>query len=149
MKRIKLIIITITFLSIAGCKSKKKVTSTVSSTTATSSTTTPNSVTPTTGFSVFSNPAASSDGVYVPGEKELVAIQAQYTDVTLEKLKEGHMLYTIGACVNCHGAKNIYKREESRWKDIIDNMAEMAKITAGQKDAVYKYVLAIKATQPK
>ena len=67
----------------------------------------------------------------------------------MDKLKEGHTLYTAGACINCHNAKNIYRYNEEQWKGIIDNMAIKAHINDTQKDAVYKYVLAIKATQNK
>jgi mono/diheme cytochrome c family protein len=67
----------------------------------------------------------------------------------LEKLKEGHAIYTAGACINCHGAKNIYEFPEAQWKDILDDMAQRANISVDQKDAVYKYVLAIKAAVTK
>jgi hypothetical protein len=96
---------------------------------------------------IFVKPA--STGVYAPGLPELTAIQAQYSDATMEQLKEGHVLYTESACVKCHGAKNIYWFNEVQWKNIIDDMSLKARITAAQKDAVYKYVLAIKAVQPK
>lgn len=149
MKIFKLILTAIIIINITKCKPKKSVTTTTVAPVSTTTATPTNTATQTTGYSVFSNPAASTDGVYVPGENELLAIQAQYSDVTLEKLKEGHMLYTVGPCVNCHGAKNIYKRETVRWKSIVDEMAKMAKLNEAQTDAVYKYVLAIKATQPK
>jgi len=84
-----------------------------------------------------------------PGNEELTAIQVQYKDVTLEKLNEGHAIYTQGACINCHGAKNIYWFGEAQWKEIIEDMAQRSNISDVQKDAVCKYVLAIKATQPK
>ncbi len=88
-------------------------------------------------------------GVNMPGDAELKAIQLAYADITMEKLKEGYFIYNKGACINCHGAANIYQYGESAWKNIIDDMAEKAAISALQKDAVYKYVLSIKATQPK
>ncbi len=93
--------------------------------------------------------AKPDNGIYEPGQEELTAIQGQFNDATLAQLKEGHVIYAQGACVNCHGAKNIYKRSTASWKEIIDDMAQRAKISASQKDAVYKYVLAIKATQAK
>lgn len=93
--------------------------------------------------------AKPANGVYAPGNEELTAIQTQYKETTLEQLQEGHQLYTNGACVNCHGAKGIYQYDELAWKGIINDMAKKARITLEQKDAVYKYVLAIKATQPK
>ncbi len=75
-------------------------------------------------------------------------MQADYKDITMQTLTNGYSIYT-GVCTNCHGAKSIYSRPAATWPAIIDDMAQKAKITDAQKDAVYKYVLAIKATQPK
>ena len=86
------------------------------------------------------------DGVFAPGSEELAAIRARYADVSMATLREGYTLYT-GVCTNCHMAKSIYARPEDKWKGIIDDMAVEARITPAQKDAVYKYVLAVKGTQ--
>ena len=91
----------------------------------------------------------STNGVYPPGNEELTAIQTKYKDVTLNRLMEGYSIYTMGECINCHAAQNIYNHNEIQWKDIIEDMAIKANISNAQKDAVYKYVLAIKATQLK
>ncbi|MBC7865838.1 MAG: hypothetical protein IAF38_22885 [Bacteroidia bacterium] len=147
MKTIQLTLITIALTIIAACGSTKKTTSTVSATPVT--TTTPNNSTSPTGPVLFAVPAKSADGIYAPGNEELTAIQSQYKEVTLDKLKEGYTLYTAGACIGCHGADNIYHHDAMQWKNIIDDMAIRANITEAQKDAVYKYVLSIKATQPK
>lgn len=88
-------------------------------------------------------------GIYPPGKEELSAIQTQYREVTMEQLQQGYAIYAKGACINCHGAMNIYKRTEVQWKGIIEDMAKKARITDAQKDAVHKYVLAIKAARPK
>ena len=143
MKTTKLTLIALAAIIIAACSTSKK---TSTSTAITTPSTTTNTSNTTTTPAVTSKPA---NGLFAPGNDELVAIQTQYKDVTLDKLKEGHAIYTQGACINCHGAKNIYKRPEAEWKGIIDDMAHKAKISDEQKDAVYKYVLAIKATQPK
>ncbi len=95
---------------------------------------------------VFVKPAT---GIYPPEEKDLAAIQQQFNDVTLSKLKQGHFLYSKGSCINCHSAFSIYERSESKWKTIIDEMAKRAFLSSEQKDAVYKYVLAMKAGQSK
>jgi hypothetical protein len=137
------IALAIILISIA-CKSKKNSASTANATPASTAT----SAAPTSTNSVMF-PARLPEGVYVPGNNELAAMQSVYGDVTLEKLKEGYALYTGSECMACHKPKSIYKREEARWKGIIDDMAKKAKISDTQKDAVYKYVLAIKATQPK
>lgn len=139
MKKTVIIISFITL--VASCKTTKK------STVADSSTTT----TPAVSIEAPAGPgllAKSSDGIYPPGEAELTAIQVKYKEATLAQLQEGHTLYTKGACTNCHGPKNIYRYNELAWKDIIDDMAFKAKITALEKDAVSKYVFAIKAKQP-
>lgn len=122
-------------LVVFACKSKKTTT-----TTATNTSTTNTPVGP--GF-----PPKSKDGLFEPGQEELTAAQAQFKDVNMDDLKKGYEIYNKGACVNCHGAKNIYKRPVERWKDIIDDMSARAAITDADKSAVYKYVMAVKATQ--
>lgn len=87
------------------------------------------------------------NGVFEPGNEELTALQSKYKELNMQTLKEGYAIY-IGACTNCHNAKSIYDRPEESWQGIIDDMAPKAKLTATQKDAVYKYILSIKATQP-
>jgi mono/diheme cytochrome c family protein len=89
----------------------------------------------------------SVDGKQAPGNEELAAIQLQYADVTLDKLKEGHAIFTTGACVGCHGPVSIYQYEREQWKPILDDMAQRAELSEAQKDAVHKYILSIKATQ--
>jgi cytochrome c553 len=140
MKMLRSIIFTLAALIIVACSSRKK-----NSTTNASTATTPTST-------VSSGPimiSKSADGIYIPGDQELAAVQVQHKDATASQLKEGYELYSKTACVSCHEAKNIYKRPLERWKDIVDDMAQRAKITETQKDAVYKYVLSIKTTQPK
>lgn len=90
----------------------------------------------------------SRNGIYAPGIEELTAIQVRHKEVTMQTLNDGYAIYT-GACTNCHGAKSIYFYPEDKWPGIIEDMAPGAKITNAQKDAVLKYVLSIKATQPK
>ena len=139
MKAIKLILMTATAILIASCGTTKKATTATTSSTTTTSTNTNNP------FPLV----LPKDGSPAPGNEELTAIQLQYKEVTLEKLKEGHEIYKTGACTNCHGAADISQYEVTKWKDIIDEMAPKAYLSDAQKDAVYKYVLSIKATQAK
>lgn len=111
-------------LVIAACSSSKK-----------SSTTASNSSAP-----------KPKNGVFAPGNDEVAAIQKQFPDASMGKLQEGYSIYT-GSCTGCHKAKNIYRFTTEEWKKIIDKMAPKAKLNGLQKDAVYQYVLAIKATQ--
>ncbi len=82
----------------------------------------------------------------IPGDMELQAIQAKYPGTTAQNLANGHELY-IGTCTDCHRKKNIFAYSESRWKDIITDMAARSKLNAQQTDDLYKYVLSMKATQ--
>jgi hypothetical protein len=100
-----------------------------------------------TSVSAPTKNTVSKNGIFEPGNDELVALQAKYSDLNMQTLKEGYAIYK-GECTSCHEAKSIYSRAEAQWKGIIDDMAYKAKLNATQKDAVYKYVLAIKATQP-
>jgi hypothetical protein len=88
----------------------------------------------------------TKNGVYSPGNDEVAAIQKQFPDASMGKLQEGYSIYK-GACTGCHGTKNIYRFSVAEWKKIMDKMAPKAKLNGLQKDAVYQYVLAIKATQ--
>lgn len=87
------------------------------------------------------------NGVHEATQKEYEAAQVKYNDVTTEQLKEGYKIYAQGACINCHEAKNIYKRSEEKWVHILDDMAEKAALSAVEKEAVTRYVFAIKAGQ--
>ncbi len=131
----------ITSFIIVACSTAKKTTAPVTSPAPVTT------VVPTPTSPPAAAPAKSKNGVFAPGNEELAAIQIKYSDVTMKTLTEGHALY-VGVCTNCHGAKSIYSRSEQSWVGIINEMAPMAKLTAAEKDAVYKYVLAIKATQP-
>jgi hypothetical protein len=142
MKATKIILLTISVFGVVACNITKKRVKSIASVSIDSI---PVVALQENTF-LLKNPAV---GIFAPGNEELVAIQLQYNDVTLKTLKEGHVIYTQGACVSCHGAKNIYSYQESQWKYIVDDMAQMVAISDVEKDAVYKYVLSIKATQPK
>lgn len=90
----------------------------------------------------------SPDGVYEPGEEELLAIQPQYKDVTGTQLKEGYVLYAKSACVSCHGAVNIYTFPTFKWPMVLQDMAYRAKLTPEQKESVTRYVYAVLAANP-
>jgi type IV secretory pathway VirB6-like protein len=134
----------ITLAVAAACHSSKK--STTSSSTASSAPTATSA--PSTVAADPVAPAKSTNGIYAPGNGELTAAQAKYPDATLQVLSDGYAVYTGTACTGCHSPKNIYKRSLEKWPHIIDDMGKKASLTAVQKDALTKYVFAIKATQP-
>lgn len=89
-----------------------------------------------------------SNGVYTPGKEELAAVEGRFKGITLQTLTEGYMLYT-GVCTGCHEAKNIYHISDESLLPLIEDMGWRAKISVEQKEAVYEYIAAIKATQVK
>jgi cytochrome c1 len=135
-------------LGIVACKTSKKSTSTAATNSSNppAAQTNTNAVVGPVGPLI---PVKSKDGVNPPGDEELTAIKGQFPGITMVKLNEGHELYTNTACVSCHNAKSIYRRDVAEWKDIIDDMSVRAKLNTSEKEAVYAYVLAMKATQPK
>lgn len=131
MKTSKPFLLAILALLASGCHSTKQTVATTNSTVQTDAT-----------------PLLFMQNDFVaPGVEELQAIQVQFKDVTLDNLKEGHFIYTEGACVSCHNAVAIRKFDINQWKNIIDDMAQRTTLSDKQKDAVYKYVLSIKAKQ--
>lgn len=97
------------------------------------------------GCSSASKSTGTSVNTLEPGEAEVKAIQGRYADITLQTLKEGYSVYT-GPCVKCHRKKKIYNRSEEEWSKIITKMAPKSKLNALQKEALWKYILAMKAT---
>lgn len=137
MKHISLVFIASVALAVAACSPSKKSRATPAPEPAVAA---PGPIGP-----VF--PSKAPAGVAAPGNDELSAIREKYKDVSMETLEQGYKLYT-GVCTNCHKAYSIYNRAESQWQYIIDDMAPKARLTSAEKDAVFKYVLAMKATQP-
>lgn len=70
--------------------------------------------------------------------------KTKWPDVTAQTIDEGQAIYTTGACIKCHVAAKIETISEQEWPPIIDRMARKAHISDTQKDAVMKYVLAMK-----
>jgi|GEM_PF-423132 len=89
---------------------------------------------------------AKTENSLLPTDIQLKAIQPKYPEVTLQNLNNGYAIYT-GACTNCHGMKNLYNRSEQSWKHEVDDMAPRAEITDSQKDDLFKYILAMKASR--
>lgn len=131
-------IILIFLLLVASCRTAKKATVTAAASSPTATSAAP-------PFPL----TQPVDGSPAPSNDALTAIQKQYADATIEQLKEGHSIFTTGACINCHGVSKIHQYGEAQWKSILEDMAQRASLSESQKDAVTKYVLAIKASQPK
>lgn len=148
--KIKLALLSLSVIIVYACHTSKK--STTSATTSASSVSTTTVVTTTTAITpsvAVTKTSKPAKGVYEPGEEELAAIQLQYKDATLPQLKEGYVLYAVSACRSCHGAANIYAYRDDQWLMILQDMAYKAKLTPPQKEAVTRYVFAVKAAKGK
>lgn len=141
------LVISASVIALVSCHGTKK-----SSTTQTASSNAPATAptpTPVPTVTVAAEPTNAPvlvrNGI-IPGDLELQAIKLKYPETTAQNLANGHELY-IGTCTDCHRKKNIFAYSESKWKDIIDDMAPRSKLNAQQTDDLYKYVLSMKATQ--
>lgn len=56
-------------------------------------------------------------------------------------LEEGRRLYT-GRCATCHTIDPVGKYTATRWREIIPEMADEAKLTPAERDALLTYLLA-------
>ena len=56
-------------------------------------------------------------------------------------LEQGRRLY-VSRCATCHSLDPLSKYTASRWREIIDDMADEAELTASEESSVLAYVLA-------
>lgn len=82
--------------------------------------------------------------LYPPDEAALAIIQKSNSNANMELLNHGFKLYTKGACINCHEARDINDFNNSQWGHIIDDMAIKANITSEEKNAVLNYIVSVK-----
>ena len=134
MTILKISSIAAAILIIAACHSTKKTETTAAAA-------------PVTPAAPISEAVKSKNGIFAPGDEQVNAVQIKHPGATLASLTEGYTLCT-GTCTKCHGTKSIYRISEDKWPAIINDMAHEAKLTPTEKDALTKYVFAIKATQP-
>lgn len=78
-----------------------------------------------------------------PNEENLTAAKTKFADVTMDQLSKGHSIY-FGACTKCHGSKNIARRDEKEWTEVLNEMAPKAHLEADEKEAVWRYIMSVK-----
>jgi hypothetical protein len=83
-----------------------------------------------------------------PGETQLTAGKVKFPALTMEELKKGHTIFYT-SCTKCHGAKDIPSRSEEEWSGALDQMAPKADLSPEEKDAVWKYIMAVKLSPNK
>ena len=82
--------------------------------------------------------------LYPPNEAALTIIQKSNSNASMELLNQGYKLYTAGACIHCHEARDINDFNNLQWGHIIDDMAIKANITTEEKNAVLNYIVSVK-----
>ena len=82
--------------------------------------------------------------LYPPNEAALTIIQKNNSNASMELLNHGYKLYTVGACIHCHEARDINDFNNLQWGKIIDDMAIKANISIEEKNAVLNYVVSVK-----
>lgn len=80
--------------------------------------------------------ACTTTKLYTPS----AANENKRTTATVEELKQGYDLYTT-RCNKCHGLNAPESRTPEKWVRVLDNMAPQAKLTAEEKDLVYRYLV--------
>lgn len=103
---------------------------------------------PKTNKSAASTVAPAPAGSSEPTEAQLTAAKTRFPDVTMETLKKGQTIY-YGPCTHCHGDKGINRRDEKEWSAVLDDMAPKAKLSAEEKDAVWKYIMSVRLASKK
>jgi hypothetical protein len=120
MKKNLLIAISLTLAALA-CKPKKEVASTT--------------------------PAGPPASPAPPPTEQHLTARARFNDLTMDQLQKGHSIFT-GACTNCHAPKNVkLYNDEIRLKAVMDNMSDKAELSASDRDAVWKYAIALRLTK--
>lgn len=81
-------------------------------------------------------------------DNEFSAAQKKWSDVKMENLTAGHVVYTT-KCNTCHGLKTISDYNEAQWEKLIASMAPKAKLNAQETDDLTKYIYAKRETSSK
>lgn len=82
-----------------------------------------------------------------PTPLQVAARQATEPAVTLESLEAGRTL-VIRECGGCHAPPRPTKEEPGEWPDVVEEMAEKAKITDAEAAAILAYLLATATPDP-
>ncbi|MBS1646165.1 MAG: hypothetical protein JST67_02365 [Bacteroidetes bacterium] len=91
------------------------------------------------------NAATTSANSASPTEEQMVtAAKTKYPNATLASFKQGHDVYYGAACTKCHNPKKISHLSEGEIPGVIADMAQKAKISDAERDAVLSYVTGVK-----
>jgi mono/diheme cytochrome c family protein len=66
----------------------------------------------------------------------------QHADVVM--LREGRALF-VSRCIECHTLPPFWHYRTEDWPQIVDTMAERAKLKRAERDAIVAYILTVRA----
>lgn len=93
-------------------------------------------------------PGVAAAPIPEPTETHVTAAQTRFPGVTLTVLKKGREIYN-GPCMGCHGDAGIMRRDDKQWEDVLNAMAPKARLSPEDKDAVWKYIMAVRLASTK
>lgn len=62
-------------------------------------------------------------------------------------LEAGRRIY-VGRCASCHSIDPVAKYTTSRWREIVDDMADRTELSASDRSALLAYISAAKSVAP-
>jgi mono/diheme cytochrome c family protein len=83
-----------------------------------------------------------------PTEAQLTALKTKMPAATMDDLKKGRSIF-YGACTNCHGAKDVTGYTEADLQKVVNGMSQKASLSDPDRDAVWKYALAVNLSAKK
>lgn len=83
--------------------------------------------------------ACGASGVVHPTAKDAEWASAKWPGTTVSELEAGRALYT-SKCVGCHRLPDPNAKTPEQWPNVVDEMAERAKLTAADRDLMLRYL---------
>lgn len=84
--------------------------------------------------------SAACAGLAMPTALDAQRAQARYPAATVKSLTEGRRLF-VNRCSGCHTLPVPDAHPPDEWQELIGEMAEDAKLDAGQRDLVEQYLV--------
>lgn len=90
--------------------------------------------------------AGCSTTLRLPSENDLVYAKQIDRSMNLDSLKEGYDLY-IHKCSSCHFLYQPAKYSEQKWRNILPEMADKAKISKEEENRILDYLMVMRRSE--
>ena len=78
-----------------------------------------------------------------PSAETAARAQGRWPDSTLEQLEQGRDVFA-SRCSGCHALPLPDSKSEAEWKKVLDEMAAEAKLTAGERVLVERFLFSVR-----